>query len=396
MSRRPTRPIPSRPPVVRAPFVSAPTVGPAPTRRWRHVLIGDAQSPHLLKWARALAPEVDLWVASSRGFLPGFDGLVPSWRRLALEEDVAHGGGNVGVMRRLPALARWLQQVDADWIHPHYLTSHGALAWAARLGWRLRGQLIGSAWGSDILVTPRRSAALRWLTGRVLRACTLTTSDSEHMAAQMRALGAGEVRVFPFGLERMPPPSPKKVPWQCFANRGLEPIYRPERVLEAFAAIAAVRPEARLVVANDGSLRAALEARARAPDLAGRVSFVGRLDAATQDREYARATWYLSLPASDSVSVSVLEAMAHGCIPLLSDLPANHELVVPDENGLILAEGQWPTSGQLQPLADRAAEIGRANRAWVQQHGLFAPAVQGLLNRMAECMPGPARPGAGA
>ena len=48
------------------------------------VLLGDGESPHLLKWARALAPQVALWACSSRGFAPGFDALVPAERRLAL------------------------------------------------------------------------------------------------------------------------------------------------------------------------------------------------------------------------------------------------------------------------------------------------------------------------
>ena len=45
----------------------------------RLVLIGDGESPHLLKWARALAalPEVDLWALSSRGFLPAIDTVLP-------------------------------------------------------------------------------------------------------------------------------------------------------------------------------------------------------------------------------------------------------------------------------------------------------------------------------
>jgi len=380
---KPNRHIPSRPPT--SPAQRSPRGNP--TQRWRHVLIGDAQSPHLLKWARALAPRVELWVASSRGFAPGFDGLVPSHRRLALGADVRHGGGNIGLIARLPELARWLQQVDADWLHPHYLTSHGTLAWGARRGWRLRAQIVGSAWGSDILVTPRHSRVYRWLTRRVLRACALTTSDSEHMAAEMRALGAGEVMVFPFGLERMPAPTAAKAPWLCFANRGLEPIYQPERVLQAFAAIAADQPDARLIVANDGSLREALKLQAQALGLAGRIEWVGRLDASAQDRCYARAQWYLSLPASDSVSVSVLEAMAHGCIPLLSDLPANRELVRSGDNGLILPNGSLPSAATLAPLAARAVEIARANRAWVQAHGLFEPAVQGLLQRLSELMP---------
>ena len=38
--------------------------------RLRLVLMGDGESPHLLKWARALQPRVDLFVLSSRGFAP--------------------------------------------------------------------------------------------------------------------------------------------------------------------------------------------------------------------------------------------------------------------------------------------------------------------------------------
>ena len=136
---------------------------------------------------------------------------------------------------------------------------------------------------------------------------------------------------FPFGLEALPPWPEHKDDALFFANRALEALYRPERVLDAFAAIARdwpeERPNPRLVMAHDGALRPALEARAAQPDLAGKVRFVGRLDAATQAGWYAQARWYLSLPASDSVSVSVLEAMGHGCIPILSDLPANRELV---------------------------------------------------------------------
>jgi glycosyltransferase involved in cell wall biosynthesis len=358
----------------------------------RLVLIGDAQSPHLLKWARALAPRVELWVASSRGFLPGFDGLVPSWRRLALEAQVNAAGGNIALIKRLPELGRWLQQVDADWLHPHYLTSHGTLAWAAKKGYRLRAQIVGSAWGSDILVTPKRGLAWRWLTSQVLRGCTLATSDSQHMAREMQRLGAGEVMVFPFGLERLPPPSAGKEPWLFFANRGLEPIYRPDRVMQVFSAIAAANPHARLVVANDGSLGQPMrEWTAAQPGLKDRVQFVGRLEAPEQAQWYARANWYLSLPASDSVSVSVLEAMAHGCLPILSDLPANHELISEDSIGMILPDGAVPDPSALQRLAQLGPEIARTNRAWVQAHGLFPPAVEAFLKRLHELTPAPSR-----
>jgi glycosyltransferase involved in cell wall biosynthesis len=345
------------------------------------VLIGDGESPHLLKWARALQPRVQLHAISSRGFLPEFHRLLPDAQRLALNTAPDHGGSNIALMKQLPKVGAWLAQTDADWIHAHYLTSHGTLAWAAKTGWRLRAQIAGSAWGSDILVTPQRGGAWRWLTKKVLRSCAITTSDSRHMAAQMRELGAGEVMVFPFGLESMPKQNAKKTPWLCFANRGLEPIYQPHRVIDAFARIAAVQPEARLVVANDGSLRAALEADVAARGLAEKVSFAGRLDGATQAGHYARSTWFLSLPESDSVAVSVLEAMAHGGVPLLSDLPANRELIGDSARGLVV--------GSLDDLPARMATLDTArlatiNRDWVAAHGLFEPGVQRFLTRLRE------------
>ena len=349
----------------------------------RYVLIGDGESPHLLKWAKALAaaPGIELWAASSRGFLPGFDSLLPPARRLALATRPAAAGGNAALLWHLPRMARWLRHVNPAWIHAHYLTSHGTLAWLAKKLFGVPGGLVGSAWGSDILVTPGRSALLRALTRRVLRACTLTTSDSQAMARAMRALGAREVMVFPFGLEALPPPGAAKDDALWFANRGLEPLYRPQQVIELFAA--AAPPLARLVIANDGSLRATLERQVEQQGLGGRVRFVGRLDAGTQAGWYDRARWYLSLPASDSVAVSVLEAMAHGCIPVLSDLPANRELVRDGDNGLIVADPPALDAARLRGMLERADRVAEDNRAWVREHALFGPCVQAFLNRLA-------------
>ena len=159
------------------------------------------------------------------------------------------------------------------------------------------------------------------------------------------------------------------------------PRRRFQRSLHRPPQLFALPPQARLVVANDGSLRAALEARAAAPDLAGRVQFVGRIAPDPLARWYDAARWYLSLPQSDSVAVSVLEAMAHGCVPLLSDLPANRELVRDGENGLIVAEGA-PLVPRLESLRPRAEALAEANRRWVAEHALFPPAVDRFVARL--------------
>jgi glycosyltransferase involved in cell wall biosynthesis len=353
----------------------------------RVVLFGDGESPHLVKWARALAPRVELHVASSRGLAPAIEALVPAQRTLRLQHATKFAGGNAALLKTLPRLVRWLRGVDADWISAHYLSSHGTLAWLARRA-GVRAQLAASAWGSDILVAPAQSALLRWATSRVLRDAVVCTSDSAHMAQRMRELGAREVMTFPFGLDALPAASAAKEPQLFFANRGLEDIYDPLRVLSLFAGAAARWPDARLAVANDGSLREALERRAAELGLAGRVDFVGRLDAATQSGFYARARWYLSVPRSDSVSVSVLEAMGHGCIPLLSDLPANRELVRDGANGLIVPDGQDALAvPALERLAADARAIASANRDWVGANALFAPCVDRFVARLERSTP---------
>ena len=120
--------------------------------------------------------------------------------------------------------------------------------------------------------------------------------------------------------------------------------------------------------------------------LADKVTFTGRVDAPTQAAHYARATWFLSLPQSDSVSVSVLEAMAHGCVPLLSDLPANREVIGDSARGLIV--------GSLDDLPARMAaldalKLAGSNRDWVAAKGLFEPHVQRFLTRLKELTPLP-------
>ena len=73
---------------------------------------------------------------------------------------------------------------------------------------------------------------------------------------------------------------------------------------------------------------------------------------------------YVSTSHSDSTSVSLLEAMACGAFPVVTDIPGNRDWVTHEHNGLLfhpgdsaaLAECLTRASGDKQ-LRERAAEI---------------------------------------
>lgn len=108
-------------------------------------------------------------------------------------------------------------------------------------------------------------------------------------------------------------------------------------LLEAFARAAArvtgIDPPL-LVLLGDGPERAALEARAQAPDLAGRVRFAGFREDVPR---WLGAADLLVLPSRlEGMPNALLEGMAVGLPALATAIGGCLEAVVPDESGLLV------------------------------------------------------------
>jgi glycosyltransferase involved in cell wall biosynthesis len=110
----------------------------------------------------------------------------------------------------------------------------------------------------------------------------------------------------------------------CLMVGRLQAIKDPLTVLTGFALIAERRPLARLhIISQDDTLRPQLAAIVAAtPVLAGRVSFYGQVDHAAMPLVYSSADFLLQASRREWSGLAVLEAMACGAIPILSDIPA--------------------------------------------------------------------------
>ncbi|MFM7055892.1 MAG: glycosyltransferase [Planctomycetota bacterium] len=132
---------------------------------------------------------------------------------------------------------------------------------------------------------------------------------------------------------------PPDAPVIGFVGR-LAPQKRLRDLVWAFQLLQQVQSHAHLVIIGDGPAAAALKSLAQTFDSRPRITFTGhRSDAAA----LLSAFDVFVLPSEfEGMSNSLMEAMQHSLPCVVSDIPANLELIRPDENGLSFPLGNAP------------------------------------------------------
>jgi glycosyltransferase involved in cell wall biosynthesis len=297
----------------------------------RLFLLGDARQVHLSRWA-AYFDEA------------GYDILT-----FTLEEPHTEYPGRVHrarVPEALPHAARYplaarsasrlVHAFDPHVVNAHFVPNYGVIA--SLVG---REPWVMSAWGSDIMTDPDKSAFHMWRTRRVLSRAAHVTSDAEVMSERLRRLGVapGKILTFPFGVDVgrfHPAAAPIEEGPRIISNRKLEAVYSVSTIIDAFTGIREALPHASLTVAGDGSQRTVLMRRAARSIATAAVTFVGDVDHTRVPVLLRENNVYVSTALSDTTSVSLLEAMACGLFPVVTDIPANREWVTNGENGALV------------------------------------------------------------
>ncbi len=340
-----------------------------------YLLMGNAESPHLSKWAKELTKYVDLYVLSFQGLSTEMLSIVSNERCFAFRNKVKVQGGNIHLLKLLPKVKRIFDNLRPTFINAHYLTSYGFLAALAK---PKKAKLILSAWGSDVLVTPFESYIKRKLTQYTLKNAALVTSDSQYMTEKIKLLNPqATVLTFPFGVEALPDCNfDEKNPNLFFSNRALTENYRIDLVLEHFATICKSNSEAVLFIANDGIEKERLMNKTNELRISEKVKWLGYLNSDEQAEIYRKTMFFFSLPKSDATSVSLLEAMAYGCVPIVSDIPANREWITNLENGIIVEQGANIAS-TISKLS--CSLIFNKNRTIIQERALFPRSIKDYI-----------------
>lgn len=272
-----------------------------------------------------------------------------------------------------------------DAVHVHQANAYAFYTFLALRGSGVPAVL--SLWGSDVLLLHERSFLIRAMTRWVLKQAQVITADARYLlrAAEKQSGGLkAEQVVCNFGVA-LPEQLPAKEKL-IYSNRNHYALYRIDRVIKSYVAAraAGAMDGYRLVIAGAGPETDVLKKQVEQSGFADEVSFVGFVDRERNNSFYAKATFYISLPESDGTAMSLLEAMAHGCVPVLSDLPANREWVEDGVNGWLVAEGD--SDGLLRASRRQPETMAQMNREIIRERATLEGSTSNFVRALERAM----------
>jgi glycosyltransferase involved in cell wall biosynthesis len=212
-----------------------------------------------------------------------------------------------------------------------------------------------------------------WRTSRLLRLADRIVTPSEYLVDVFAQFGYRAQSIYNvIDLERFRFRERKPVRPVFLHNRGLEELYNVPCTLKAFGLVQQHYPEARLIVAHDGPLRAELERKVKDWGLRN-VRFVGTVPQNEVPALYDAADIYLTSPNIDNMPGSLLECYASG-LPLVATNVGGIPYIARNEETALLVDVN-DHEGMARAALRLIAEEGLAQRLTIaarQQCSLYS------------------------
>ncbi len=244
----------------------------------------------------------------------------------------------IGFLITFYVVLKWKYQL----IHVHWAIPVGLIAvWVGAL---LRKPIFLTIHGSDLRLAIQKKGLYRKIFTYVCRNAIHISCVSEVQGKELEMLGLPKekISVIPMGVDKAFVDSGEKRKRETgrkyitvFSNRNLMPIYNISILIRAIPIVLIDETETKFIIAGDGSERERLEKEVDQLKIKEAVKFLGRVPHNTMPDLLSQSDIYVSTSLYDGTSVSLLEAMASGCFPIVSDIPSNREWIKEGENGFL-------------------------------------------------------------
>lgn len=359
--------------------------------------LADGHNYHVKKWVRAIA-ETGAHVTLIT-FRPPEE-TIPnvSIERLPIRLGTKERYSYLNYLLAVRRVRSILKRINPDVLLGSYATHYGWVA--ARTGFH---PFALQTWTFDLTSYPFKGAK-RLVFGPIVRysltAADLVTTDGPallaegtrlypHLADKFESIRWGiRLSNFRFGEhERDHARSKLSIPEKAVvitSPRGLLPVYRSEIVLPVLEKLLAAHQDFYAIVLTLGhspteSTRTLLNRLATHP----RVQVLDRfLDVDEMRNIWSATDIVVSIPHSDGISESLLEAVYSGAYPVMSDIVSNRSLVDEGIRGTLVPE---PPASQLEEAIVKAAEKCResdtttANRNWIKNNAAVESTAHHLI-----------------
>jgi glycosyltransferase involved in cell wall biosynthesis len=263
-------------------------------------------------------------------------------------------------------------------IHVHWAIPIGPIG--VLIGAVLRRPVVVTIHGSDFRLAMGKSFLLKKVFFWVCKKTRYLHCVSEVMRREIERLGIDKEKIstFPMGVDEaffekgrnrkrgLDSPS-----FTIVSNRNLLPIYNLTLLIRAIPAVLKEEPEVKFIIAGEGPERQNLEKEVNDLKISSHVQFLGQIPHGEMPDLLSRATIYVSTSLYDGTSVSLLEAMACGAFPIVTEIPSNQEWITDEQNGFLISINNENhlarkiVEGVRRPTLLR--EAGKKNQKMVEQ-----------------------------
>lgn len=228
-------------------------------------------------------------------------------------------------------------------IHVHWAIPTGVIGAMVNLLWGK--PLIVTIHGSDLRLAMERQGVLRRLFVFVCKRANHLSCVSEIQKKEMEAVGFREkdITVIPMGVDqefiearKRRNDKPKNQSFTILSNRNLLPIYNLSLLIQSIPLVLKEEPQTRFLIAGNGLEREKIEKEVRDLNVDKSVQFLGSVPHEEMSGLLTKADIYVSTSLYDGTSVSLLEAMAAGVFPIVTDITSNREWIRDGENGFLV------------------------------------------------------------
>lgn len=270
------------------------------------------------------------------------------------------------LIKILPFKSKWaylllyrelIKEIDPDIVHGQDITVTGLpTAFSGNYPKAV------SAWGSDVLIHPKKSKKIMLWMKYVLKRADLIHSFADSLTDALISLGADKEKTATippgadtetFNLDADGSKIRKSLGWEnnpiVISTRSFRPVYNIECLINAIPIVIKELPDAKFIIKGMdyiGSLENKLKNMVEELGISDNVKFIGFVEYEELPEYLAAADVYVSTALSEGCGISNLEAISCGVPVILGDIPTSRNIIkeglkitlFPVKNSNVLAE----------------------------------------------------------